>query len=184
VTHQYLAKRANRQLALGAIHLDHAETIHVHLMISANGLEQKHRTRLAKYEFLQIQKDLETYLHRQFPEVCHKRVYNQAWSQSQKFSNREQAMKQRTKQPSKKDVLKATLKQVFSQVKTQEEAHQMLADHGITLTQRGKSFTAQQDQMKCRLKTLGMEEMYHDIGKSHEQEFEHFRQRHSGGRER
>ena len=163
VTQEYLNARAPGQLAFGAIHLDQAESIHAHLMISSNERDSSRRVRLAKQDFLQIQRDLEQHLQERFPELGERTVYNNPREQSQNLSDREQAMKKRTKQPSKKDQLRATVESVFKESRNQAEAQQRLADLGIELVHRGKNVTVSHDGLKCRLKTLGIEGLYQNL---------------------
>ncbi len=189
LTGQYLSTRARNKLAYAALHLDQSESIHVHMMISSNGLESERRVRLAKHEFLNIQKQLEQRLQERYPELEERTIYNKPWEQSQNLSDREQAMKKRTGAPSKKDLLKEQLQQAFSQAKTQEEAQAILQEQGIRLTQKGKNITASQHKLKCRLKTLGIHEAYENIGREvetpePEYQWERSRERNSGGRER
>ena len=160
MTLTYLQQRAGTQLAYAAIHLDQADTIHVHLMISSNGLESDRRVRLDKFEFLQIQKSLELNLQQKFPELNELTVYNKPWELSRKLSDKEINLKRRTNDLSKKDHLRQTVEQVFASSLSREEAVIALAELNIDLTQRGKSIVVSQDGLRCRLKTLGIEDQY------------------------
>lgn len=162
---QYLESRAKGQLAYGAIHLDSEHSVHLHLMISANDRGSKRRVRLPKHEFFQIQKTLEKNLQRSYPELEEKAIYNKPWEHSQDFSDKEQNLKSRTKSPSKKDQLRETLEHVFTHAPSQQEAKEYLASQGIELVARGKNITAVKGKLKCRLKTLKLDEAYQNIGK-------------------
>ncbi len=168
---QYLASRAKGQLAYGAIHLDTVHSVHLHLMISSNDRGSHKRVRLPKYEFLQIQKTLESNLQRTYPELEEKAIYNKPWEQSQDLSNKEQNLKSRTKAPSKKEQLRETMERVFKNAPSQQDAKEYLETIGIDLVARGNNITAVQGKLKCRLKTLKLDEAYQTIGKklaSHE----------------
>lgn len=162
---QYLSSRAKGQLAYGAIHLDTEHSVHLHLMISANDRGSKRRVRLPKHEFLQIQKNLEQNLQRTYPELEERSIYNKPWEHSQDFSDKEQNLKSRTKSPSKKDQLHETLEYVFTHAPSQQEAKEYLTSQGIKLVARGQNITAMQGKLRCRLKTLQLDEAYQNIGK-------------------
>ena len=165
LSQQYLQTRARDQLAYAALHLDQSETIHMHMLISSNGRDSQRRVRLAKHDFLDLQKQLETSLQQRYPDLEEQTVYNKPWEQSLDFSDREQAMKKRTRQPSKKDNLRTLLQQVFDHARTPEEAQRTLAEYGVELTPRGRNISVTQDTLTCRLKTLGLEEAYSQIGR-------------------
>ncbi len=157
---EYLSQRAPNQLSYAAIHTDQSESIHLHMMISANNIDSNRRVRIPKFQFTQIQKDLEKHLHEHYPELHEPTIYNKPWEQSQKVSHREQQLKRRTKAPSKKDQLRNLLHETFKRSQTQDQAKQALNSFGITLEQRGKSFVASQGKLRCRLKTLGLDEEF------------------------
>ena len=161
---KYLEQRASGQLGYCAIHTNQEESIHLHMMISSNNLGSNRRVRIPKFEFLQMQKDLEIYMQEQYPELEEKTIYNKPWDRSQKCNDKEQNLKKRTKQPSKKELLTSLLTEVFQTSATQIAAQKQLSDLGIQLIVRGKTITAKQDKLKCRLKTLGIHELYEDIG--------------------
>ena len=157
----YLVQRAPSQLAYGAIHLDKEHSVHLHLMISANGLESERRKRLSKGDFLKIQRDIESQLQRNYPELEERSIYNRDQSESEeKTSEKEEQMKRRTKAPSKKEQLRETLAQAFVKSSTQEEAQEILREQGVELVERGKTITAVQDKLRIRLKTIGLAQNY------------------------
>lgn len=166
----YLDQRASKQMAYGAIHLDKDHSVHLHLMISSNDIGSKRRVRLPKAEFLQIQRDMEKILHRDFPELQQQKIYNREKFECSRTSDKEQNLKRRTKAASKKDQLRETLEKVFSHAPSREEAEQALKSFGIDLKTRGKTVTAVQGKLRCRLKTLDLENVYQQIGKERETE--------------
>ena len=71
---RYCSQRAPNQLAWGRVHHD-TEHPHIHLMISANEVRSPKRVRLEKATFAEIQRDLERYKQRRFPELDGRPVY-------------------------------------------------------------------------------------------------------------
>jgi len=160
----YLEARAPGQLAYGAIHHDKDHSVHLHLMISANDIGSKRRVRLPKADFLQIQREMEKILHRDFSDLQQEKIYTREKSEHGRTSDKEQNLKRRTKAPSKKNQLRETLEKVFSRAPSKEEAEQALKSFGIDLQTRGKTVTAVQGKLRCRLKTLDLEKAYRQIG--------------------
>ena len=160
---RYLEQRAPGAVAFGTIHDDAENSIHLHLMISANELDSRRRIRLSKQEFSQIQKSLEEYLQKQYPELGERSIYNQPWEHSLNFSDKELNLKRRTKAPSKKDLIKEVVTESLSLAASQEELVQLLAKSGIDLVVRGKTVTVQKEAIKCRLKTIGLLEAYEQL---------------------
>ena len=162
---EYLSQRAPNQLSYAAIHTDQSESIHLHMMISANNIDSNRRVRIPKFQFTKIQKDLEKHLHEHYPELHEPTIYNKPWEQSQKVSHREQQLKRRTQAPSRKEQLKNLLHETFNRSQNREQAEQALNSFGVTLEQRGKNIVASQGKLRCRLKTLGLEDEFSKLEK-------------------
>lgn len=159
----YLQQRAPGQLAYGAIHLDKDHSVHLHLMISANDIGNRRRVRLPKANFLKIQRNIEEQLQRDYPELEERSIYNREDRAREKTSDREQNLKKRTKAPSKKDLLREKLKRAFTKASTKEEARKELTSQGIELIERGKTLTAVEGKLRCRLTTLNLQESFEKI---------------------
>ena len=162
---EYLSQRAPNQLSYAAIHTDQSESIHLHMMISANNIDSNRRVRIPKFQFTKIQKDLEKHLHEHYPELHEPTIYNKPWEQSQKVSHREQQLKRRTKAPSKKDQLRNLIQETFKHSQSKSEAKEVLQGFGVTLEQRGQNMVASQGKLRCRLKTLGLDKEFENINK-------------------
>ena len=159
----YLEQRAPQQLAYGAIHLDKDHSVHLHLMISANNIGNKRRVRIPKADFLKIQRNIEEQLQRDYPELEERSIYNRKNRTRGKTSDREQNLKNRTKAPSKKDLLREKLERAFAKASTEEEARKELTSQGIELIERGKTLTAVEGKLRCRLTTLNLQESFEKI---------------------
>ena len=84
LSRMYLQERARENLAYGRIHIEPSNdmsftNVHVHLMISSNGLESTKRHRLEKQQFHTIQKQLEVYVLEQYPELEQQKVYDKSF---------------------------------------------------------------------------------------------------------
>ena len=163
---EYLSQRAPNQLSYAAIHTDQSESIHLHMMISANNIDSNRRVRIPKFQFTQIQKDLEKHLHEHYPELQEPTIDNKPGEHSEKVSHREQQLKRRTQAPSRKEQLKNLLHETFNRSQNREQAEQALNSFGVKLEQRGKNIVAIQDKLRCRLTTLGLEEEFSKLEKS------------------
>lgn len=153
---EYLEQRAGQLLAYGVIHTD-TDHPHLHLCISANNLWESKRAYLTKKQFSGVQKCLEQFAIKHFPELKQSQIYSleQGRENSIKTVQREQEMKRRTRQPSKKEELKNTLHAVFDQAPDQAGLQMILKNRWLSLYQRGKTFwVVDQKGKKHRLKTL------------------------------
>ena len=110
---QYLNARAGTQLGYGAIHTNQKDSIHLHLMISSNGVDSNRRVRIPKFEFTQIQKDIETTLQQEYPALCEKTIYNKPWEKNKKETHKEQQLKRGRASPRKKKYSKKNSWRLF-----------------------------------------------------------------------
>lgn len=162
---EYLRQRATDQLAFGAVHRD-TDHIHLHLMISANEVGKAERVRLSKKDFADIQKSVEAYALKHYPELAQTRVYDKSRAPEKlKTQTNEQAMKTRTGAQSRKEALKAKLHQFFERARSPEDLEGLLRAAGMSLYTRGKNFgvVLQDDQgevRKHRFATLGLDTHY------------------------
>lgn len=138
---RYLERRAPNQLAFGVIHSETAH-VHIHLLISSNGVLSKKRIWMQKANFAEIQKDLEAFQLANFPELGTAQHYDRT-RQGLKHSNREQSARLRSGKFSHKDELAASLAIVFENAKSQEALDAALADLDLKLYQRGRSVGVQ-----------------------------------------
>ena len=74
IAERYVAARARRCMVYGALHDDKAHSLHYHLLISANREGKEKRHRLNKAEFVAVQRDLEAWVLRHYPQLEQTRV--------------------------------------------------------------------------------------------------------------
>jgi hypothetical protein len=171
VGQEYLRERASGQLAYGVVHLetDHA---HLHLMISANRVNDSRRVRLSRKEFAEAQKATERYAITRYPELQQTVIYDRdpderarARAERVKGQAHEQAMKARTGKTSRKDTLKMRLHHLFERARSVAELHQLAEIEGLSFYQRGKNWgiverDSNGNAKKHRFATLGVESHY------------------------
>ncbi len=158
---EYLSKRAGQHLAFSALHKD-KEHMHIHLMISANELAGDKRIRLSKESFAQIQKELEIYSNKHYPELGVSKHYEREKA-ARKTSRKEQEMKSRRSQPSQKEELCQTMRSLFEKTLSKEAFNNALKNEGIELYTRGKTSGLVYKEKKYRLKTLGLQAEYNQM---------------------
>lgn len=162
---EYLRHRAPNQMAFGAVHFD-TDHIHLHLMISANEVGKRERVRLAKAEFAEIQKVVETFTLSRYSELAQTRVYDRDRPRERlKTEVHEQAMKARTGAPSRKESLKGKLHGLFERASSRADLERLLQGEGLTFYTRGKypgvvERLADGSERRHRLSTLGLGDHY------------------------
>ena len=165
----YLQERAKENLAYGRIHIEPSQdmsftNVHVHLMISSNGLESTKRHRLEKQQFHTIQKQLETYVLERYPELAQHRVYDKDYKKI-RVNNLEYQLKQRTGKKTQREQVKELLSFIFAQVQSQEELLQYCAKYKVKFYQRGKYSGIEIEGRKYRLQKLELETEYQNLWK-------------------
>jgi hypothetical protein len=171
VGQEYLRERAPEQLAYGVVHLE-TDNAHLHLMISANRVNDKSRVRLSRKEFAEAQKATERYAITRYPELAQTPIYDRnpaerahARAERVKGQAHEQAMKSRTGKPSQKDALKMRLHHLFEQAQSAEALRTLGEREGFRFYQRGKNWGIIERDLngndkKHRFSTLGVEPHY------------------------
>lgn len=162
---EYLRYRAPGQMAFGAIHYD-TDHIHLHLMVSANGIGKREPVRLTKAQFAELQKAVEAFTLAKYPQLAQTRIYDRDRPKERlKTQAHEQAMKSRTGEPSRKERIKSQLHGLFEQAASMAELEKRLEAEGLSLYQRGKSLGVVErlpdgSERRHRLATLGLAEHY------------------------
>jgi hypothetical protein len=151
LANKYLSKRANNHLAFGVIH-EEKDNTHLHLMISANEIEQNKRVRLSKKEFALIQKELEQYKNYKYKELCNSSLYQEKKDISKSKQN-EQELKNRTAKTIK-DEIKQNLLDTFSTATSNIYLHNHLKALGYELYTRGSTKGIKFNNKNYRFKTL------------------------------
>jgi hypothetical protein len=174
---EYLALRAKDQMAYGVIHRD-TDHLHLHLLISANAVEQSKRQWLTKAEFALVQKELEAYVMREHPELGQTLIYGRDRATERlKTQAHEQAMASRTGKSSRKEDLKSQLHQIFEMAASERELDDLVEKLGARLYTRGKSVGVivrgdDGSERRYRLTSLGLADHYqatHDrLAQGHE----------------
>ena len=160
-----LFRSAPKCLAYGVIHFDR-EHIHMHIAITANNIREHRRHSLSKAAFRQIQKDVEAYRLREYPELGDNTYYDGRAERKKiereknfpRLTDREKAMKARTGELSRKERDHYLIKGIFANVKSEKQLLSNLQQAGFDIYIRGRSEGVQAaDGRKYRLRTLGLE---------------------------
>lgn len=160
IVSQYARLRAPNCIVLGALHDDHDEHIHVHLLISANELAQTKRYSLTKAQFRKITIDMERRVLADYPELQQKVAIEK--EAKVKRSQKAAAMKARAGALPKQDALAADLVQVFQSVGSIGELHEQMQLRELAFYQRGKivGVINAKTGKRHRLPTLGIDGDY------------------------
>jgi hypothetical protein len=140
---EFIQKRCPRNIVYGALHRDHAEHLHYHLMISANERGDAKRLRLTKAEFDVAKREIERSARTNYPELKQTEIL--ASSPQEKQERREtresrnaQEMQKRGARLTKTEALAQELRNVLAYASSQEELKRLLAEKGFTFYVRGK----------------------------------------------
>jgi hypothetical protein len=176
---RYAQSRAKGCLTFGGVHTDKDNQLHVHMIISANQLEQsnKHSLKIGAYE--QIKRNTEAYVLEHHPEMEQDRLINQTSDEKlARSSQREQAYQKRTGKKSDKQMFTEMIEEIMSQASSDEEFRAVLEHHGIeykykpahiTLTNPNSTST----RNSHRIKSLGLQDAYKQmVARSEQAELE------------
>ncbi len=163
---KYLSQRADYHLAFGVIH-EAKNSLHVHLMISANEIEGERRVRLTKQKFSSIQKQLETYKNQKYKELTKSSLYQDKKDLSKEKQN-EQELKNRGVKSIKEEI-RQNLKDTFSKATSSTYVANHLKSFDYEMYERGDTKGITYKNKNYRLKTLGVEKEYKQLYKKLEQ---------------
>lgn len=156
---KYVQGRGQNLLAYGRMHLE-GKNLHIHLMLSANELENTRRHYLSKSSFESLKKQCEQYLQQRYPELKQPVIFcKEVTEKPNKSRQREYEYTRRTGKKTKKQVVKEILSDLLEQ-KRNCSLQDLLKDHGFTLYQRGKHFGIIYEGTKYRIATLGLRESF------------------------
>jgi hypothetical protein len=140
---EFIQKRCPHNIVYGALHRDHAEHLHYHLMISANGRGDKKRLRLTKAAFDLAKREIELSARTNYPELKQDEIL--ASSPKEKQGRREvrqsrnaQEMKKRGARLTKTEALAQQLRAILAYAASQIELERLLKEQGFTFYERGK----------------------------------------------
>lgn len=164
---EYLTLRAKNQLAYAVLHDDNPDSLHFHLVISANEYKGEQRKWFYKADFANIQTHLERHVLTHYPELNQQAVFygnltaeeKEAKQQKARLSQKGAELKRRTGKTPKRDEVKETLEAIFSHSTTPQDFTESMKQAGFTFYQRGKHAGIQdRDGNKYRFATLGLAE--------------------------
>ena len=155
LTNKYLSMRGTRLIGYGRMHLEQGH-LHMHLMLSANELNQEKRHWLTKADFREIQQQCERYLHQNYPDLKQPVIYLDG---KEKISTRQREYEytRRTGKPSRKQQVRDRLAAVLAMEYSGSLAAYLEA-YGFDLYQRGKHVGVIYQGTKYRIKTLGLQQ--------------------------
>ncbi len=160
IAEDYIAVRAPRSMAYGVLHDDQAKQLHYHLVISANGLGERKRHRLARDEFNNIRQQLERQVLAQYPELEQTVAMNK--TADEKVSKPASDLQRRTGEIPQRDGVKERLVELFATCHSRDQLQQQLQAAGLELYRRGDTIGVLNHATgrKHRLKTLGLDQTY------------------------
>lgn len=140
---EFIQKRCPRNIVYGALHRDHAEHLHYHLMISANERGERKRLRLAKSEFDQAKREIELSARTNYPELQQTEVIAASPKEKQerrqkRESRKAQKMQKRGARLTRTEALAQELREILAYAASQAELERMLKEKGFTFYERGK----------------------------------------------
>lgn len=166
IVQRYVQKRCEHNLVTGYLHDEKSNNVHFHLMISSNEIDSSKNQRLTKYEFDKVKKETEKYVIETYPELEQDILINATREQKkQRQSNKAGEVKRKGGRLEKKEKITQTLRDIFVQSRSMNEVFTYLSEHNIEMYSHGKTigFITKSDNKKYRLKTLGLEEAFHQV---------------------
>lgn len=140
---EFIQKRCPHNIVYGALHRDHAEHLHYHLMISANARGDKKRLRLTKAAFDTAKREVELSALTNYPELKQSEIIAASPAEKQdrrktRESRKAQEMQKRGARLTKTEALAQELRAILAYATSQAELERMLLDKGFTFYERGK----------------------------------------------
>ena len=165
ITCDYIRDRAKNNLAYGALHDDHDNNIHFHIIISANEVQSRKRYRLPKSEFDQIKKALEKRVLEQYPELQQKELINR--KSEDYLSNKGAELKRRTGKTPQRDIVREKVRTIFEHAATREELLDGFDRENLDFYMRGKNpgVVDRNTGRKYRIKTLGFMPQFEEVNR-------------------
>ena len=163
IAQDYIRDRARHNLAYGALHDDHDNNIHFHLIISANEVASQNRFRLSKREFDQIKKSLERKVLKHYPELQQKELINR--SSKEHLSNKGAELKRRTGRTPQRDAVREKVRTIFKHASSREQLLDGFDKADLDFYMRGKhpGVIDRETGRKHRIKSLGFIEQFKEI---------------------
>lgn len=161
ITIQYINRRASNNIVFSAMHDDHDDHLHCHIMLSANEIGSSKKTRLSKNEFSLIKQDIEKYVLTKYPELKQGIVIGKENDKKAQIKDKEIQVKKRGK-TSQVERLSDAVGRVIQESSDEADLESNLKKYGIEYYRRGKTpgIIDTEDGKKYRLKRLGLIGVY------------------------
>lgn len=173
---EYIARRCSRSMVYGAMHRDHKDHLHYHLMISANERGSKTRQRFSPGQFDRTKREIECYAREKYPELKQPEVMDQSREdrdkrREERKSQKQQEMEKRGAKLTKKQLLAQELRGLMSYATSRAEFERLLLDRGFSLRPHGKNWVLDplprgsegKKARSHRFRTLGVHQDYLDF---------------------
>ncbi len=149
---RFANERANNCLVFGGLHTDKDNQLHMHLMISANQLNQTKRHSISTKQYDTCKRNAESYILERHPEM------EQAKLMSKPRTYRDD-----------KEQLKEAIQKELETAQTIDEFYSNLKEAGFSYKVRGRthSFVVEKTGKAHRIKTLGFEAEYFNFLMNH-----------------
>ena len=157
---KWLELRADKNLAYGAVHY-HKTNKHVHLMISANELLQRHNLRLTKEHFKEAKIKLEEFQRVRYPHLQLSLCQELKDKKQNPLKDKEYQRYKRTEAVSDKDKLKS----IIYQATQEKDFERYLKAHNIEIYKRGKNNGIIYQDKKYRFNTLDFDPKLDELQK-------------------
>lgn len=151
---KYVQERGPRLLGFGRLHVTKGH-IHIHLMLSANELNQERRFRLSKTRYAECQLRCEQYLQQVYPDLETETIYGKERNRIRVKSGEVEFMR-RTGKVTRKERLRARLIVLFQNYGEGDLEHRM-KEEGFILYRRGAFWGIEHEEKRYRFKTLKLE---------------------------
>jgi len=140
---EFVQKRCPRNIVYGALHRDHADHLHYHLMISANERGDNKRLRLTKAAFDVAKREIEQSALTNYPELKQTEILASSPQEKQerrqtREGRKAQEMQKRGARLTKTEALAQELRSILAYASSQAELERLLAEKGFTFYVRGK----------------------------------------------
>ncbi len=157
IAQEYIAARCPDNLVYGGLHQDKDHSYHMHLMISANRVDETKRQRLTKHQFREIQVKLEAHVLQTYPELEQKLAIGKRSDRGR--GKGEAELERRTgKRPKREEILKR-IQAAYAASQDRDSLFSALGREGLELYVRGKTVGVVdlESGKKHRLKTLDLQ---------------------------
>lgn len=160
IAERYITARAPDCLVLGAMHDDHDDHLHYHVVMSANPFGMAKRHTLSKAQFRDIGVKLERRAMARYPELEQTVAIEK--SAAIKLTKNAAALKAQTGRLPKNEALAAELMALFGAVDSIADLKSAMSAKGYAFYQRGKStgIVNLETGKKHRVATLGIADAY------------------------